>query len=76
MKKLILIIIPTYNEESTIQATIRSILNEKNILGYTKKIIIIDSSSTDNTIKNIKEINTTNIILLNQKKKKRHRFCL
>lgn len=58
MKNLISIVTPTYNEEGNIKKLISEIkvqmLEYKNIYDY--EHIIIDNSSTDNTIKIIKEI--------------------
>ena len=68
MKKLIIIIIPTYNEEQIIQTTIKKILNQNNIRGYYKKIFIVDGCSTDNTIAKIKEIKTNKIIIFTGRK--------
>jgi len=70
MEKLIIIIIPTYNEEQIIQKTIKKIQNQINVYGYVKKICIIDSNSTDNTIAKIQEIKTDNIILFTEEEKR------
>lgn len=51
-------IIPTYNEEGNIREAIRSV-------SFADEIIVIDSFSTDNTVKIVKEF--SNIILLQRK---------
>jgi len=52
-KKEILIIIPAYNEESTIVDVIKRIPAE--VSGYVTKILVVDDGSTDKTEKKAKE---------------------
>lgn len=62
---LISVIIPTYNSERTIQNVINSVLNQtyKNI-----ELIIINDGSTDNTLENLKKIQDSRVIVLNEEK--------
>ena len=53
-KKLISVIVPTFNSEGTILSTIKSIFEQKII--YDIEIIIIDDNSMDKTIKLVKSI--------------------
>jgi len=61
--KKLSIIIPTYNEETTILEIIKRVL-KSNTLGLTKEIIIVDDKSTDNTKKILKNIKKRNIKIL------------
>ena len=56
MKKKLSIIIPVYNEESTIHPILKKI-NESKIENIDFEIIIINDGSTDNSVKIIKENN-------------------
>lgn len=60
------IIIPTKNEEDCIYSTIKSL--EENVKNN-KEIIIVDSSSTDNTIKIVKSFSKQNSIKIITKEK-------
>ena len=53
------IIIPVYNEASTIGEIIRQI---KGVKGFEKEIIVVDDASTDSTFKVIKKINKIRIV--------------
>jgi len=68
------IIIPAYNEEKNIEATIKSIL--KNNYSF-HKIIVVDDGSTDNTVKIVKSIQKKHkekieLIILNKNSGKAH----
>lgn len=54
MKKAI-IILPTYNEEKNIEKTIKTIY-EKNFFDTEINILVVDSASTDNTVKKVTEL--------------------
>lgn len=56
MKKLISIIIRTLNEEKYLQELIDS-LKSQEIIGYQLEIVVVDSGSTDNTLKIVKKNN-------------------
>lgn len=57
MKKIALIILPTYNEADNIEKLIKEILEqEKHIEKFNLKILINDSSSTDKTAEIVKKI--------------------
>lgn len=62
MKKLISILTPTYNESENIQQLIVEISSEISIYKdrYEFEIIVIDNSSTDNTVPIVKEICSVN----------------
>ena len=62
MKKLLSIIIPTFNSEKTIQTTIGSLLKIKN--QDLIEIIIVNDLSTDNTLEIINNY-SANIKILN-----------
>lgn len=69
MAKTISIIIPVYNEESSIEKVIKRVL-KANTLGYQKEIIIVDDGSTDNTTKLLKKIKNNRIKKLFHNKNK------
>ena len=63
---LISIILPAYNEESTIKQILESLPNGKSI-----EIIVIDDNSTDNSVQEIQKVNgNRKITLLKHKKNK------
>ncbi len=66
-KPSVSIIIPTYNEEILIEKKIKNTF-ELMYPEAKKEIIIVDSASTDNTIKVVKSF--TNVILLTQEERK------
>ena len=57
IKREILIIIPAYNEESTIADVIKRIPSE--VSGYITNILVVDDGSTDKTAKKAKEAGAT-----------------
>lgn len=65
MKKLISVIIPTYNREKTIIKAVESVINQTydNI-----EVIVIDDGSTDNTSEKMKEINDARVHYYKMKK--------
>jgi glycosyltransferase involved in cell wall biosynthesis len=56
MKKLISIVTPTFNEEENIESLCSSISEEMKKLEYDYEHIVIDNSSTDNTLDILKKI--------------------
>ena len=56
MKKLISIVTPTFNEEGNIEKLCKSISNLMNNTNYDYEHIVIDNSSTDNTISILKSL--------------------
>lgn len=56
MKKIISIVIPTYNEESNINKLCEQVEFQMNNLDYNYEIIFIDNCSTDNTQNIIREL--------------------
>jgi len=64
-EKLVSICIPTYNAEKTIEKTLRSILNQtyRNL-----EIIIVDNTSTDNTLRILKKFKDFRIKIYRNKK--------
>ncbi len=67
MKK-ISIIIPAYNEEKTIAQIIEKI-NEINLLGFEKEIIVVDNGSKDNTKKIAESISGIRVFVETKKGK-------
>jgi dolichol-phosphate mannosyltransferase len=68
----VIIIIPTYNEQENIGQTIEDLQNEfKKIKDHDMKILVMDSNSTDNTQKIVKDLQKKykNLLLLIEKKK-------
>ena len=63
---MISVVIPLYNKESTIQATIASVLKQSFIKF---ELIIVDDGSTDNSVNLIKDTfnNNDNLRILSQK---------
>ena len=59
---LVSIIIPLYNEESSIKNVIKRIPNN-----FNHEIIIIDDGSTDNSLRKIKEIENSEIKIIRHK---------
>ncbi|MBU1036413.1 glycosyltransferase [Patescibacteria group bacterium] len=58
------VVLPIYNEEDVIQATIlevNSFLKEKN---FNFEIIVVDDGSTDDSFKNVKNLKIPNLVLL------------
>ena len=53
------IVIPTYNEEKTIQAILKKVERAPLPEGLDKEIIIVDDNSTDQTLAKIKELGKT-----------------
>ena len=53
-ERIISIIIPVYNEEKTVGALLDNVMN-KRLEGLKKEIIVIESNSTDSTIKIVEE---------------------
>lgn len=64
-KNLISVVIPTYNREATIKATLESILQQtyRNL-----EILVVDDASNDNTGKVIRSINDPRIYYFKNKK--------
>ena len=65
-KPTVTVIVPAYNEEHTIEKTIRSLLN----LDYPKDkldIIVVDDGSTDNTFKVAKKFASDQLIVIRKK---------
>lgn len=62
MGSLVSILIPTYNAQDYIKPLINKLLDQEIDKDYTLEIIVVDSSSTDNTISIIKN-NYPNILL-------------
>lgn len=60
------IVIPVYNEEGNVGLLTESI--ENGLKGYKYEIIYIDDFSTDNTRKEIKELNNPNVVLIELKR--------
>ena len=56
MKKLISIVTPTFNEEQNIEKLCQDIKNQFNNLEYDYEHIVIDNSSTDQTIEKLRKI--------------------
>ena len=58
MKKVVSIVIPTFNEEENIKPITEAVLEEieKNLPDYDYEILIIDNDSTDNTRPLIREL--------------------
>ena len=56
MKKLISIVTPTFNEEENIEKLCSEIKNEMKKFDYEYEHIIIDNSSTDNTVGKLRKI--------------------
>jgi len=54
------IIIPAYNEESTIRQILEKIISVKLINNITKEIIIVNDCSSDNTEKEVKNLIESN----------------
>ena len=50
----ITVIVPAYNEEKTVEDTVKALLNSD--YPFLKKIIIVDDGSTDNTLKIAKKL--------------------
>jgi glycosyltransferase involved in cell wall biosynthesis len=61
------IIIPAYNEESTIRSVVKKVISAK-INRTTKEIIIVNDGSTDNTLGEIKKIKDKRILFINKNK--------
>jgi cellulose synthase/poly-beta-1,6-N-acetylglucosamine synthase-like glycosyltransferase len=62
---LVSIIVPAYNEERTISATIKSILN----LNYPKnklEIIVVNDGSTDNSLKMVNKFRKVGVMIINK----------
>lgn len=64
--KLLSIIIPVYNEQGNVDLLTESI--EIALVGYEYEIIFIDDYSTDNTRKEVKEMNNPKVVLIEMKK--------
>ena len=60
------IVIPVYNEEGNVGLLTESI--ENGLKGYQYEIIYIDDFSSDNTRKEIKELNNPNVVLIELKR--------
>lgn len=56
MKKMLSIVIPTYNEQENVRLLYTKLKNVLNRLKIRHEIIFIDDGSTDKTFKNLKEI--------------------
>lgn len=64
MSDLVSVIVPTYNSQSYIEETLRSVCEQT----YTElEIIIVDDCSTDNTVSIVQSINDPRFILIRQK---------
>lgn len=59
------IIIPAFNEESTIGKTIREVLETK-LNGLRKEILVINDGSTDKTLQAIKKVKDRRVIIINK----------
>lgn len=70
MKKT-LIMLPTYNEEKNIEVTLKLIF-EKVFLNTEITVVVIDSASTDDTVKKVEQLQNKykNLFLLRQDSKK------
>ena len=66
MNEYVSIIVPCYNEESTLKTIVDLLIK----LPFKKQIIIVDDGSTDNTNKVCTEINYPDILILNHPKNK------
>ena len=53
--KIISVVIPVYNQEKYIERCLRSVINQ-NIEKNLYEIVVVNDGSTDNTLKNPKEI--------------------
>lgn len=60
MKKIV-VLLPTYNEKSTIERFSKEVLNqEKNLPGYSVELLIVDSKSPDGTAEIAKKLTAKN----------------
>lgn len=60
------IVIPVYNEKDNIALLVDGISNA--LLGYNYEIILVDDFSTDTTVKTIKTLNNSRVVLIELKK--------
>lgn len=67
--KTVSVLIPAFNEEKNIKSLLWSILNQKGDF-ILEKILIVSDASTDNTVKNVKEIYSPIIELIENKERK------
>jgi glycosyltransferase involved in cell wall biosynthesis len=69
MKK-ITIGIPAYNEEANIQLLLNDVLSQHHIGKYVEKIIVVSDGSTDATVQKVKELKSTRISIVIQRKRR------
>lgn len=67
--KTVSVLIPAFNEEKNIKSLLWSILNQKGDF-LLEKILIVSDASTDHTVKNVKEINSPLIQIVENKERK------
>jgi len=64
--ELLSVVVPVFNEEGNVTLLTEAI--EDGLQGYNYEIIYIDDFSTDNTRKEIKELNNSNVVLIELKR--------
>ena len=64
MKKILSIIIPTYNSESTLSRALESVLFKDNFISENVEIIVCDDFSNDNSVSTIRKLSKGGLIKL------------